>query len=66
MYGWIWRHLPGPTPARAAQAFGLFLLVVLILFLFVFPWLQQHLPFTNVTISSAPALGQPFAPNRGI
>jgi high-affinity Fe2+/Pb2+ permease len=66
MYEWIWRHLPGPTPVKALQALALFALVVLVLFVFVFPWMQQHLPFTSVTIdSSAPGSISPFT-NRGI
>ncbi len=55
MYTWIWRHLPGPTAARAAQALLLFLLVVALLFFVVFPWLEPYLPFDRVTQGAPPA-----------
>ena len=54
MYTWIWRHLPGPTAARAAQALLLFLIVVALLFFVIFPWLEPYLPFDRVT-QGAPA-----------
>jgi hypothetical protein len=53
MYGWLWRHLPGPTPVRALIALVLFLAVVAVLFLWVFPWLEPRLPFTRVTVDAA-------------
>ena len=53
MYGWIWRHLPGPTPIRAILSMALVAAVVTALFLWVFPWLEPRLPFTDVTVDSA-------------
>ena len=50
MYGWIWRHLPGPTAARAALALVLLLAVVALLLFVVFPWVEPRLPFNDVTI----------------
>jgi hypothetical protein len=47
VYGWLWRHLPGPWPARAALATVLAAAVVVVLFLVVFPWLEPRLPFTS-------------------
>ncbi len=38
MYGWIWRHLPGPRWLRALEALVLVAAVVLFLFQVVFPW----------------------------
>ena len=38
MYGWIWRHLPGPRWVRAIIALILTAAVVFILFQWVFPW----------------------------
>lgn len=55
MYGWLWRHLPGPTPVRVLVALALVLAVVAILFTWVFPWLEPRLPFTDVTVGSAAA-----------
>lgn len=51
MYGWIWRHLPGPTPVRALSALVLAVGVVALLFTVVFPWAEQTLPFLKVTVS---------------
>lgn len=49
MYAWIWRHLPGPTAAKVAQAVGLVAVVVAVLLFAVFPWLDARLPFNDVT-----------------
>jgi hypothetical protein len=38
MYGWIWRHLPGPTWFKAIEVLALIVLTVLFLFEVVFPW----------------------------
>jgi hypothetical protein len=50
VYGWIWRHLPGGTAARAAIALALVLAVVALLLFVVFPWVEPHLPFNDVTV----------------
>jgi hypothetical protein len=52
MYGWIWRHLPGPWPVRVLLAVVAALAVVAVLFLWVFPWLEPRLPFDDVTVDS--------------
>jgi len=49
VYGWIWRHLPGPTAAKVAEAVVLVLGVVALLMLVVFPWVEPLLPFNQVT-----------------
>lgn len=49
MYGWIWRHLPGPTAVRAATAVLLVAGVVALLMFVVFPWIEPKLPFNQVT-----------------
>jgi hypothetical protein len=49
MYGWIWRHLPGPMAVRVALAVILGLGVAALLLFVVFPWLEPLLPFNNVT-----------------
>ncbi len=51
MYGWLWRHLPGGRVGRPVAAAVLLLAVVALLFLVVFPWVEPHLPFTDVTVS---------------
>ncbi len=50
MYTWIWRHLPGPTAAKAAQALLLVLAVSALLLFVVFPWIEPSLPFNDVTV----------------
>ena len=50
MYVWIWRHLPGPAPARIAESLLLFLLVVALLFFVIFPWLEPYLPFDRAGV----------------
>lgn len=50
MYSWIWRKLPGGTPAKAAQALILFLAVVALLFFVVFPLIEPHMPYNDVTV----------------
>lgn len=49
MYPWIWRHLPGSTAAKAAQAAVLIGIAASLLLFVVFPWLQPYLPFSEVT-----------------
>jgi hypothetical protein len=51
MYGWIWRHLPGNTPLRLAQALLLVVGVAALLLFVIFPVVEPSLPFNNVTIS---------------
>jgi hypothetical protein len=50
VYGFIWRHLPGPTAARAVIALVLVLAVVALLLFVVFPWVEPRLPFNDVTV----------------
>ncbi len=49
MYGWIWRHLPGPTALRVVAALLLVIGVVAVLLFVVFPWVEPRLPFSDVT-----------------
>jgi hypothetical protein len=51
MYVWIWRHLPGPLAAKLAQTLVLFMGVSLLLLFVVFPWIEPHLPISQVTVS---------------
>lgn len=53
MYGWLWNHLPGPTPVRALLALLLASALVIMLFGWVFPWLEPRLPFTDVTVDTS-------------
>ena len=49
MYGWIWRHLPGPFAVRIITAVLLVLGVLALLMFVVFPWAEPKPPFNNVT-----------------
>jgi hypothetical protein len=49
MYGWIWRHLPGPPAVKLLQALVLVAAVLTLLMLVVFPWAEPRLPFNAVT-----------------
>jgi hypothetical protein len=51
MYGWIWRHLPGPFAVRLVLALALAAGTVALLMFVVFPWAEPLLPFNNVTTS---------------
>ena len=42
MYGFIWRHLPGPAWLRAIEALILIAGVVYVLMQYVFPWVQEE------------------------
>ncbi|HVW44521.1 MAG TPA: hypothetical protein VHC18_24535 [Amycolatopsis sp.] len=50
MYGWIWRHLPGPLAAKLVISLVLALAIVALLFFVVFPWLDPLLPFNQVSV----------------
>ena len=56
MYGWMWRHLPGPLLLRLALCLLIAVAVVLALFTIVFPWVDQHFPLDEVRISGAATL----------
>ena len=52
MYVWIWRHLPGPLALRIAQVLLLVAAVSALLLFVVFPWIEPHLPISQVTVPS--------------
>jgi hypothetical protein len=52
MYVWIWRHLPGPVMVRVLQVTVLVLAVSALLLFIVFPWIEPHLPISQVTVPS--------------
>ncbi|WP_285727951.1 hypothetical protein [Psychromicrobium xiongbiense] len=58
MYGWLFRHLPGPLWLRIIETVILVLVVLALLVTWVFPWLSQYNPFSDSTIGS---LGSPAA-----
>ena len=50
MYVWIWRHLPGPLAIKLVQVLVLISLVSLLLLFVIFPWIEPHLPISQVTV----------------
>ena len=52
MYGWIFRHLPGPLWVRIIVSILLIAGAVLLLLQFVFPWISQFNPLTDSTIGT--------------
>ena len=51
MYTWIWRRLPGGTPAKVLSAVVLALALCALLLFVVFPQVEPLLPFTDVTVT---------------
>ncbi len=41
---------PGPRPVKALLAIVLVVAVVLLLMEFVFPWVSEHMPYSDVTV----------------
>lgn len=50
MYVWIWRHLPGPVAGKLVQLLLLLAAVSALLLFVVFPWIEPHLPISQVTV----------------
>ena len=50
MYGWLWRHLPGPVAVRALLALTAALVLVAVLFVWVFPEIAPLVPFNDNTV----------------
>jgi len=50
MYGWLWRHLPGPAWVRALELAVAALVVLAVCFLWVFPAIAPYMPFNNTTV----------------
>jgi hypothetical protein len=65
VYGWIWRHLPGPWPVRALTSLVLAGAVVVALFTVVFPWAEHSLPFLQVTVDSSSPSPSPTPTSSG-
>lgn len=50
MYGWIWRHLPGPVWLRILEAVLLVAAAVAALVVWVFPWVNGYLEPGDVVV----------------
>lgn len=51
MYGFLWRHLPGPLAVRLLIVAAVLAVVVVALFGWVFPWVEPMMPFSGNTVS---------------
>jgi hypothetical protein len=51
MYGFIWRHVPGPLAVRLVIVTAALALVIVVLFAWVFPWIEPMMPFSGNTVS---------------
>ena len=50
MYGWLWRHLPGPTGVRAVLLAAVAIAVLAACFAWVFPAIAPLMPFNDTTV----------------
>lgn len=50
MYGFIWRHLPGPTPVKILISVVLLAAVFMLLMEVIFPIISQHMPYNDVSV----------------
>lgn len=50
MYGWLWRHLPGPRWLRAALLALAAVAVLAACFVWVFPAIAPSMPFNDQTV----------------
>lgn len=50
MYGWLWRHLPGPAAVRVVLLAVLAAAVLAVCFLWLFPALAPYMPFNDTTV----------------
>lgn len=51
MYAALWRHLPGPLPAKILACLALAALVATLCFTWLFPWIAAKLPVNDPNIS---------------
>lgn len=50
MYGWLWRHLPGPVVVRVLLAIVLLVAVAAACFQWLFPAIAPYMPFNDTTV----------------
>ena len=61
MYGWMFRHLPGPLWVRILITVVLLAAIVVALFGWVFPAIAPHMPFNDGLVGAHPAAARPAA-----
>jgi hypothetical protein len=52
MYVWIWRRLPGALALKLLQTLLLLAAVCALLMFVIFPWIEPHLPISQVTVNN--------------
>lgn len=50
IYGFVWRHLPGPLPLKVVIALIMIVAIIAALFTWVFPQLAPLMPFNDITV----------------
>jgi hypothetical protein len=50
MYGWLWRHLPGPALLRVLVLLVLAGVALWACFQYLFPWIAPFMPFNDTTV----------------
>ncbi|MGN8244369.1 hypothetical protein ACTHAM_001271 [Cellulomonas soli] len=50
MYGWLWRHLPGPAGVRVAILTVAAFALLAVCFTWVFPAVAPFMPFNDTTV----------------
>ena len=61
MYGWLFRHLPGPLWVLILITVVLLAAIVVALFGWVFPAIAPHMPFNDGLVGAHPAAAHPAA-----
>jgi len=62
MYGWLFRHLPGPLWLRVLLTVVLLAALVVVLFGWVFPAVAPYLPFNDGLVGAAGAESGALSP----
>lgn len=62
MYGWLFRHLPGPLWARILLTVVLLAALIVVLFGWVFPAIAPSLPFNDGLVGAQQPGGDGAAP----
>ncbi len=50
MYGWLWRHLPGPVVVRVFLVIVLLAAAIAACFQWLFPAIAPYMPFNDTTV----------------
>lgn len=62
MYGWMFRHLPGPPWVRVVITLLALAAIIVVLFGWVFPAIAPYMPFNDGLVGSPQPGGSTTAP----